>query len=119
MDCKCLQLRLLRRFIYTMLESLFSLKTQALRTQLHHSQCRQSLVEVLTFPTCRRAHDFLWYEPLWDGHSCPSPLILILVLILVLVSTFGIRCHFNTKVKSDGQECPSHTLLSNYPLASL
>ncbi len=53
----------------------------------------------------------MWGHPeVWDGHSCPLLLILILILVLVLLLDLQrlIRLNFNTKVKSDGQECPSH-----------
>jgi hypothetical protein len=41
---------------------------------------------------------------MWDGHSCPS------LLMLVLHSGRAkIKTTTTTKIKSDGQECPSHT----------
>jgi hypothetical protein len=44
---------------------------------------------------------------MWDGHSCPSPLTLVLVL-LVFSHKCWAQAQPHAKVKSDGQECPSH-----------
>src|SRR5580658_800581 len=44
---------------------------------------------------------------MWDGHSCPSPLTLILLLLLI-PDLEAPSSQSKSKVKSDGQECPSH-----------
>jgi hypothetical protein len=60
----------------------------------------------------------------WVGHSCPTLLTLGLLLVLRRTSTDkGVNPKLKTKVKSVGQECPTHTayltsLLSARPTAT-
>ncbi len=60
----------------------------------------------------------------WDGHSCPSLLILTLHLSLTPAGRdLGIKVNTNTKINGNGvgQECPTHTTYSTrscaYPAA--
>ena len=46
---------------------------------------------------------------MWDGHSCPSLLILVLTDGLGIgFGDFKTKSKINIKIKGDGQECPSH-----------
>jgi hypothetical protein len=47
----------------------------------------------------------------WSEHSCS------LLFLLMVVFEFGARRLFNTKIKSDGQECPSHAERAGHELA--
>jgi hypothetical protein len=46
----------------------------------------------------------------WGGHSCPPPLKVVLILVGVDLFGFELLSRIlKVKVKSVGQECPTHT----------